>query len=453
MRITDVRVRQVDMASEDFLYRTPIKFGGTTLDRVTLLHVNMLVESADGKRTWGRGSMPLGNVWAYPSASMTYGQTLQAMREVCESAAAIYQDSTLSGHPLDITWNLERDLHSAAQGIAQKRALPQAIPRLATMVAASPFDAALHDAYGKLHQVNVYKTYNLEFVDTNLARFLGSDFGKLDLRDSLLPTAVAQLPLYHLVGAVDPIFPDDVLHPVEDGLPESLVDWIEADGLTHLKIKLNGDHLAWDVHRVLQVHAATQSFGTGQRRTWQYSLDFNEKCQSVEYLLQFMEQLKAAASDAFDRIGYIEQPTARDLASQRTQKIHAASRLKSIVMDESLLDLETLLLAKEMGYTGAALKACKGQTQSLILAAVARHLGMSLCVQDLTCPGASLIHSAGLAANIKGVAAIEANSRQYCPCANRPWEPQFPGVFVIRNGVMRTDGLSGWGLGAYPIVN
>ena len=43
---------------------------------------------------------------------------------------------------------------------------------------------------------------------------------------------------------------------------------------------------------------------------------------------------------------------------------------------------------------------------------------MFLCVQDLTCPGASLIHSAGLAAHVPGVAAIEANGRQYCPAAN-----------------------------------
>ena len=48
-------------------------------------------------------------------------------------------------------------------------------------------------------------------------------------------------------------------------------------------------------------------------------------------------------------------------------------------------------------HTGAAFKACKGQSQSLLLAAAAQKYSMFLCVQDLTCPGASLIHSAGLA--------------------------------------------------------
>src|SRR5207237_9083711 len=111
-----------------------------------------------------------------------------------------------------------------------------------------------------------------------------------------------------------------------------------------------------------------------------------------------------------------------------------AAKLRPVVIDGSLLDLESLQLAREMGYTGAALKACKGQSQSLLLAAAAQKYGMFLCVQDLTCPGASLIHSAGLAAHVPGVSAIEANSRQYCPAANAAWEKSHPGIFRITNG-------------------
>jgi hypothetical protein len=120
------------------------------------------------------------------------------------------------------------------------------------------------------------------------------------------------------------------------------------------------------------------------------------------------------------------------------------------VIDESLLDLESLQLAREMGYTGAALKACKGQSQSLLLGAAAQKYGLFLCAQDLTCPGASLIHSAGLAAHVPGVTAVEANARQYVPAANRPWEGRFPGVFQVTDGTMETGCLTGPGLGAVP---
>jgi hypothetical protein len=83
-----------------------------------------------------------------------------------------------------------------------------------------------------------------------------------------------------------------------------------------------------------------------------------------------------------------------------------------------------------------------------LLAAAAQKYRMFLCVQDLTCPGASLIHSAGLAAHVPGVTAIESNARQYVPAANKPWEPRFPRIFRIVDGTMETGVLTGRGLGA-----
>ena len=100
-----------------------------------------------------------------------------------------------------------------------------------------------------------------------------------------------------------------------------------------------------------------------------------------------------------------------------------------------------------MGYTGIALKACKGQTESLLLAAAAQKLDMFLCVQDLTCPGFSFLHSASLAARIPGVAAIEGNGRQYCPGPNKRWARQYSSMFNITDGTVGTGVLNGIGLG------
>src|SRR5207302_5146613 len=193
--------------------------------------------------------------------------------------------------------------------------------------------------------------------------------------------------------------------------------------------------------------ATQQKLGVNE---WFYSLDFNERCPNVAYLLDFLRQLKQKTPSGFDRIQYIEQPTARDLKADRANVMHEASKVRPVVIDESLLDLESLRLAREKGYTGAALKACKGQSQSLLMAAAARKWGMFLCVQDLTCPGASLLHSAGLAAHVPGVAAIEANARQYVPAANRPWEERFAGMFRVTDGTLQTGLLRGPGLGAVP---
>jgi L-alanine-DL-glutamate epimerase-like enolase superfamily enzyme len=428
-----------------------IKFGGVAVDRVTMLNAEVEVETSQGKRSVGKGSMPLGNIWAFPSKTMVYDKTLGAMKAIAESCRAVYAKTKTSGHPIEITWELEKELLSNAEAEGRKLNLDDPIPPLATLVCASPFDAALHDAYGKAHQLNCYHTYGGEFLDNDLGRFLGSDFKGVKIEDHVMKEPVASLPLYHLVGALDPLFSQDVLKPVGDGLPETLGEWVLFNGLTHLKIKLNGDDLGWDVDRVVGVEKAAE-VAQKQRgqSTWHYSLDFNEKCKNVEYLLEFLEQVKEKSPAAFSRIAYIEQPTGRDLKASRANVMHAASKQIPVVIDESLLDLESLLMAREMGYTGAALKACKGQSQSVVLASAARHMKMFLCVQDLTCPGASLIQSASLAAHVKGVSAIEANSRQYCPAANTPWENNFPGIFKITNGSMQTSCLNGVGLGAYP---
>jgi len=181
---------------------------------------------------------------------------------------------------------------------------------------------------------------------------------------------------------------------------------------------------------------------------WAFSLDFNERCRTVGYLVEFLHRLKDQSPTGFDRVQYVEQPTARDLKADRANVMHEAAKLRPVVIDESLTDLDSLHLAREMGYTGVAFKACKGQTQSLLLAAAAQKYGMFRCVQDLTCVGASLIHSAGIAAHIPGVAAIESNGRQYLPVANTGWDDRFPGVFTIRGGSMATARLGGPGLGA-----
>jgi len=106
-----------------------------------------------------------------------------------------------------------------------------------------------------------------------------------------------------------------------------------------------------------------------------------------------------------------------------------------------------LKTARELGYSGVALKACKGHSGALLMGAAAQKYGMFLCVQDLTCPGASFLHSASLAARILGVAAIEGNARQYCPAGNEGWSERYPGMFQITDGTLGTRVLNGPGLG------
>jgi len=446
MKSRAIQISAIDFGFETFRYRAPMKFGGMVVEQVTLLNVHCTVRDRNGRTASGFGSMPMGNVWSFPSKQMSYDQTLGAMRQMVDHVADRWRQADQMLHPVELGVAMEPRIMEAASETTAALGLTEPIPPLCALVASSPFDAAVHDAFGKLHECSTYELYGSDCLPADLGKFLGAEFNGLTLDQFVNRKPRATMPLYHLVGALDPIDPPE--HLIGDGLPEHLPEWIHRDGLSHLKIKLDGRDLTWDVQRLLDVQRVADA--TSKPRDWKYSLDFNERCESPQYVREFIAKVRETGPAALDRVQYIEQPTSRDLESHRDQRYHDISKQIPIVIDEALLGLESLMLARELGYSGCALKACKGQTQSLLMGAAAQKLGMFLCVQDLTCPGASLIQSAGLAAHLPGVAAIEANARQYVPAANAKWADRFPGIFRPRNGELETGILTGAGLGATP---
>jgi len=445
---SDIRIVDAIISFEPCSFRTPLKFGGRVMSDSRLINVEVTVENGNGQQATGYGSMPVGHIWAWPSGTVEPDQAEKAMMDFAERALKLLDLISEPGHPIDLVYYVSAEYAHLGKTVSESMKLAEPVPPLAQLVAASPIDAALHDAYGRVNEVNSYNALSADFMNYDLAEYLDEQFAGEYLDQYTLREPKERMPLYHLVGAVDPLTNADVDKPVGDGLPETLAEWIAADGLTHLKIKLNGDDLDWDVNRVVTIDdVATEAQAARGCDAWFYSTDFNEKCENEEYVLDFLAKIQEQRPQAYDRIQYIEQPTHRDLESHPDNTMHRAAKKKPVVIDESLIDYEALLLAKEQGYSGVALKACKGQTEALFAAAAAQKFGMFLCVQDLTCPGYSFLHSASLAARIPTVAGIEGNGRQYCPGPNKKWARQFPPMFDITEGTVGTGVLSGIGLG------
>ncbi len=239
-RMTDIRILDVRHGYQDWRYRAPYKFGGRVVDRVTILNVRCRVETRAGKSAWGFGSMTMGNMWAFPSPTMSYDVTLGAMKDLAERMARLTSQCREVGHPLDLALVLEAEYLAAAAEVSRERKLDQPIPKLCTLVVASPFDAALHDAFGKVHARNVYATYGPDLMTHDLSRYLGPDFKGEGLERYLLRKPQERIPLFHSVGGLDPLEAKDVEKPVGDGLPETLPEWIARNGLVRVKIKLSG---------------------------------------------------------------------------------------------------------------------------------------------------------------------------------------------------------------------
>lgn len=445
---TDARIVDATCVFEPVPFRAPLKFGGRVVDKTFLINVEVAVETRSGSVASGFGSMPIGNVWAWPSDKLTPAQTEKVMEKFAEEIVELAGAYPEFGHPVDIVYALSAEYFHLGKTLPKRLGHDEEMPALAQLVPASPLDAAIHDAFGRAHHANSYDLLGRDFMNHDLSEYLDDQFDGeyLDKYTSRQPKE--RMPLYHLVGALDPLTPGDVEKKIGDGLPESLKDWIAAEGLTHFKVKLAGDNIDWDVERMLAIEkVVTEAEGARGCQNWYYSCDFNEKCPNVDYVLDFLKKVQEKSPSAYEKIQYIEQPTHRNLEAHPENKMHAAAKLKPVVIDESLIDYDSLIAARELGYSGVALKACKGQTDTLLLAAAAQKFGMFLCVQDLTCPGFSFLHSCSLAARIPSVAAIEGNGRQYCPGPNKRWARQFPGMFKITDGTVGTGALKGIGLG------
>lgn len=459
---TDIVRLDLKITSESYCYRVPIKFGGRVVEDATVLNVEAACETRGGRRvdfpavsggqtagptSCGFGSMTLGVAWAWPDPSVTDETRLRVVSRLCERFVADILGDDVAGHPLEICHHQSTRRDAIAREVADEFGLQSPIPALAILLAASPIEAAIFDVHGKAAGRSSYELLGRDFVSSDLSAYLGSNYRGLYLDRFVSTKPKPTMPLYHLVGALDPLIDADVKSPAGDRLPETLQQWIVRDGLTHLKIKLAGDDLQWDVNRVIGVHNAARTSGRPGGHPYTYSLDFNERCDSESYVLDLLDEISGRDESALGCVAYIEQPTHRDLAAHPENTMHRVAQRLPVVIDESLVDLASLRLAVEQGYSGVALKACKGHSEALLMAAVAQHENLYLCVQDLTCIGASLLHSASLAAHIPKVAAIESNGRQFCPAGNAAWLDRYPRMFDVQDGVLPTACLSGPGLG------
>jgi hypothetical protein len=250
------------------------------------------------------------------------------------------------------------------------------------------------------------------------------------------------LPVWHLVGGLDPIEPGELsgAQP-QDGYPILLGDWIQRDGLYCLKIKLRGDDSDWDYNRLVRVGQIGHSSGV----KW-LSADFNCMVREPEYVNEILDRLEREEPLIFNMILYVEQPFAYDLEEHRIDVRSVAGR-KPLFMDESAHNWRFIKLGQSLGWTGVALKTCKTQTGAILSLCWARAHEMALMVQDLTNPMLAQIPHVMLAAHARTIMGVESNAMQFYPDASATEAVVHPGVYERRDGQLDLSTIAGPGFG------
>jgi L-alanine-DL-glutamate epimerase-like enolase superfamily enzyme len=394
----------------------------------------------------------------------------EALKSFCLQLASAWRDFKKSGHPLEIghafqdevlpkitpsfnaTCLQEPEAVTTSKSATYPMPSSPALPWLAALVCSSPFDLALHDAYGKLTGQPIYDTYNADFLEKDLAYFLepacdtAVSFANKYPDHFLLAKPPRQLPAWHLVGGLD-LLEHDELTGTEpnDGYPVVLTDWIRSDGLKCLKIKLRGNDSDWDYERLLRVGKIALQTGVEH-----LSADFNCTVQEPGYVNQILDRLRADHPQIWDLLLYVEQPFPYDLEAHRLD-VHSVSSRKPLFLDESAHDWRLVRLGRELGWTGVALKTCKTQTGAILGGCWAKAHGMSLMVQDLTNPMLAQIPHVLLGAYVGTIMGVETNSMQFYPDASIPEARVHPGLYRRRNGMLDLASIHGPGFG-YRLV-
>lgn len=445
---TDVKITGTEVYILPAEMRVPIKFGKETINSVFCARVAVEVENLAGKTAKGWGETPLSVTWVWP-ADMTVEARFEAIREFVFIVAAAFAEARYCAHAMEVGHAFQHgDLGDLLDNFNAERKDSEKMPWLAALVCCSAFDIALHDAYGIVNDVPVYNTYNKEYMNYDLSNFLTcaentdvSFQGKYP-EDFFVHAVPEKLPVWHLVGGVDPLDESELTgNEPDDGYPVTLEKWIERDGLDCLKVKLRGTDADWDYDRLVKIGNIAIKHGTNWLTT-----DFNCTVNDPQYVNDILDRLMKEYPKIYGMILYVEQPFPYELEENKID-VHSVSARKPLFMDESAHDWELVMLGRTLGWTGVALKTCKTQTGALLTMCWAKAHGMTLMVQDLTNPMLAMVPHVLLAAHAGTIMGVECNGMQFYPEASVIEEKIHPGMYRRYNGVLDVSTIRGNGFG------
>jgi L-alanine-DL-glutamate epimerase-like enolase superfamily enzyme len=452
---TDIRIVDVELYFLPVQTRMPLKFGAESLESVVCARAKVTVENGQGHRAVGWGETPLSVQWVWPS-TLTMQFRLERLQQFATLLAAQVARTPSCGHAMEIGLEIVENV-IADVNVDQPGDLPQQkMPYLAKLVVASVFDQAIHDAYGNANDIDIYQAYGKPFLNRPVSEFFipceigGETIGENAeellhgrfLDEFIEGSPPKTLPVWHLVGGLDPISPDELTsgHP-DDGYPVLLADWIKADGLECLKIKLRGNDSDWDFRRLVEVGLIGMPLGVKH-----LSADFNCMVREVDYVNQILDRLKTEHRELWESILYVEQPFPHELEELKLD-VHSLSNRKPLFLDESAHDWRYVEYGRRLGWSGVALKTCKTQTGALLSMCWAKVNQMPLMVQDLTNPMLAQVPHTRLAAHSTTIMGVESNAMQFYPDASMAEAQVHPGLYKRSGGKLDLSSVGGSGFG------
>jgi L-alanine-DL-glutamate epimerase-like enolase superfamily enzyme len=360
-----LRVHEIAFHMRNVRTRMPFRYGVATLTSVPILHVTLNAEIDGGVRCTGYAADILPPKWFDKDPAKDYQNNVEDLLFVARSAANTLSD--IGSRPASV-FSLWQDVYEATLRAGDGRHLNH----LTAAFGSTLMERAMTDALGRGLGLS-YHTM-LQAADNPLGVDLGQILASLDgipVRDVVAKAPSSSIAIRHTVGLTDPIEDADIPDQdrLDDGLPQSLAAYIATQGLTHFKVKIQGDAEA-DLERLRQIARVVETDAEG----CVISLDGNEQYADLEPFESLLARLQTELPDLYRAISYIEQPLERSVAldSSQAERIERIGREKPMIVDESDGDLDTFSRAIDIGYRGVSTKNCKGLFKALANQALAQ---------------------------------------------------------------------------------
>lgn len=394
--------------------RLPFRFGAATLREARQAFLRVRIEDAAGRSATGMAAELMVPKWFDKAPELSNADNEEQLRRSLALALDALR-SAGQGTAFGLHATVEADHHARAG----KAGLNGLVASFGLALA----DRAILDALCRLEGVSVGKAVNANLPGIDHATT--PDLAGFDLAAFLAGLKPAEsIAARHTVGLVDAIAAADV--PVDerlnDGLPESLEDAIEAYGLTFFKVKVSGDPDS-DLDRLLRIAALLD----GRVGSYSVTLDGNEQFASADAVADLLWHVKSEPRlDRFARsILFVEQPIARAHAFEKS--VEALAAFRPVEIDESDATMDAFVTARGLGYTGISSKSCKGFYRALLNRARVERWNAEdagryfMSAEDLTTQGGLAVQQDLVLASLIGMRHIERNGHHYVDgMANAP---------------------------------
>ncbi len=376
-------------------------------ERNPIAHVRMIVSDARGNKTYGCSGDRMSVRWLDKRPGRTESQKLCELVELCEKARDVYLQEPEFDNPFEKWLGCYKEIHAAGRAANQED--------LTSSFASALMERAMLDAVCRLAGEPIFKMFKENRLGFNPGAVLPELKG-FALHEYLPDQPQTKVHARHTVGKVDPLQDRD-LPPsdrLDDGLPQTLEQYVRINGQTKFKLKASGD-VEFDMSRMKAIWEVLP-----RAKETLITIDANEAYPDLALLEQFVDGLSREIPDFFQRLAYIEQPLPRALTLDRqtSPQIRRIAAKKRLIIDEADGTLSAFKQAREIGYGGCSHKNCKGLFKSLLNLSLVKHYAakgetLVLSAEDLQNMPIVPLHQDFAAVSLLGLEHCERNGHHF----------------------------------------